>query len=218
MYDTLEKRLGGWRPAADHSPLGIPPVEPLTEQRRIVRTMTNKTQVDIVLGTIGLARKDPEFYAARLANVILGQLGLMGRLGQNVRDAQGLAYYAYSTLNAGLGPGPWSVRAGVSPDSVDQAIDSVVAEIARLRDELVSNEEMEDGQDYVTGILPLHLETNEGIADTLLSMEVFDLGDDYITRYPSLIRSVTRQQMQAAAQKYLDPHRYALAIVGPYEA
>jgi len=218
VYETLEKRLGSWRPAADDAPSGIPAVEPLTEQRRAVRTMTNKTQVDIVLGTLGLARKDDEFYAARLANVILGQLGLMGRLGQKVRDVQGLAYYAYSTLNAGLGRGPWSVRAGVSPENVDQAIDSVVAEIARLRDEPVSNEEIEDGQDYLTGILPLHLETNEGIADTLLSMEVFDLGDDYIMRYPSLIRSVTRQQMQAAAQKYLDPHRYALAIVGPYES
>jgi zinc protease len=179
--------------------------------------MTNKTQADIVLGTVGPARAADGYYAARLGDVILGHLGLMGRLGETVRDQQGLAYYAYSGLEAGLGRGPWSVRAGVNPANVDQAIESILAEIARLQDEPVTDEELEDGQDFLTGSLPLRLETNEGIAGTLLDMELYQLGDDYIIRFPDLMRAVTKEQIQAVAQRYLDPEHYALAIAGPYE-
>jgi zinc protease len=217
VYETLERKVGNWQPAGDPPAWEIPPVTPLAERRQAVRLLANKTQVDIALGTIGLARTSAEIYAAWLADVILGQLGLMGRLGQTVRDEQGLAYYASSSLDAGLGPGPWSVRAGVSPENVERAIDSILGEIARMRDEPVSDQELEDSQDYLTGTLPLRLETNEGIASTLLDMELFQLGDDYVIRYPSLIRSVTKEQIQAAARKYLDPERYAVAIVGPYQ-
>ncbi len=228
VRDALEQALGGWsracpgaggtvQPAGAPPPFKIPEVRPLTERRRYVRTMTNKTQADIALGTIGPARTAEDYYAARLGDLILGHLGLMGRLGENVRDKQGLAYYSYSSLEGGLGRGPWSVYAGVNPANVDRAIESILVEIARLRDEPVTDQELEDGQDYLTGVLPLRLETNEGIAGTLLDMDLYQLGDDYIIRYPELIRSVTKEQIQAAAQKYLDPEHYALVIVGPYE-
>ena len=216
VHDLLEARLGSWRPAASQPPADIPPVAPMEGPRRSVRTMPNKTQVDVVLGMVGPHRKAPEVYAARVADTILGHMGLMGRLGESVRDQQGLAYYAYSTLEAGLGPGPWSVAAGVAPESVDRAIGSILGEIARLRDEAVSDHELEDVQDYLTGTLPLRLETNEGIAGTLLDMQRYELGDDYLIRYPAIIRSVTKEEIQAAARKYLDPDRYALAIAGPY--
>jgi zinc protease len=216
--DTLERAIGGWQGGT-----GDPPAretlefQALTEQRRYVHTMTNKTQADLVLGSVGPARASEGYYATRLADLILGHLGLMGRLGEAVRDQEGLAYYAYSSLEAGLGQGPWSVRAGVNPVNVDKAIDIFRAEITRLRDELVTDQELEDGQDYLTGSLPLRLETNEGVAGTLLDMELYQLGDDYIMRYPDLIRGVTKEQIQRAAQEYLDPERYALVIVGPYE-
>jgi zinc protease len=217
VRDAFERAVGGWQPSGNAPTLEIPKVQPLTERRRYVRTMTNKTQVDIALGTIGPDRAADEYYAARLGDVILGHLGLMGRLGETVRDQQGLAYYARSGLEAGLGQGPWSVRAGVNPDNVEQAIESILAEIARLRDEPVTDQELEDGGDFLTGSLPLQLETNEGIASTLLHMELHQLGDDYVIRFPDLMRAVTKEQIQAAAQKYLDPEHYALVIVGPYE-
>lgn len=217
VYDMLERALGGWQPPGDAPPFEVPEPQPLAERRRYVRTMTNKTQTDIVLGSVGPDRAAEEYYAARLGDTILGHLGLMGRLGETVRDQQGLAYYAYSGLQAGLGRGPWSVRAGVNPVNVEQAIESILAEITRLRDEPVSDQELGDGQDYLTGSLPLRLETNEGIAGTLLDMDLYQLGDDYIIRFPDLMRAVTKEQIQAAAQEYLDPEHYALAIVGPYE-
>ena len=122
VWDRLEKALGNWQPPEQSPILQVPDVPPLDERRRYVRTMSNKTQADIVLGTVGPARGAEQYYAARLGDLILGHLGLMGRLGEKVRDQQGLAYYAYSSLEAGLGRGPWSVRAGVNPANVDRAI------------------------------------------------------------------------------------------------
>jgi zinc protease len=217
VRDKLDKALGDWQPDGDGQAFEVPAVQTLQVQLRHVRTMTNKTQADIALGTIGPSRFADVYYAARLGDLILGQLGLMGRLGEKVRDERGLAYYAYSGMEAGLGRGPWSVRAGVNPANVDEAIESIVAEIKRLRDEPVTDAELEDGKDYVTGSLPLRLETNEGIASTLLDIDLYQLGDDYIMRYESIMRSVTKEQIQAAAQEYLDPEHYALTVVGPYE-
>ena len=74
-----------------------------------------------MLGVPGFARASPDFYAAMMADLILGRLGLMGRLGATLRDEEGLAYYVYSQAQAGLLAGPWAVRAGVNPKNLDRA-------------------------------------------------------------------------------------------------
>ena len=216
-FGRAQGRPGSGQAPGDESPYDIPDAPRPCGPQRVVVPMFSKTQVDIVWGLPGLSRTSPDYYAARVANAILGQVGLMGRLGANVRDRQGLAYYASSGLEAGLGAGPWIVYAGVAPTVVDRALGSILAEIARLRDELVSEEELADAQDYLTGTLPLRLETNGGVAGALIEMELYGLGLDFLARYPALIRAVTREDVQAVAREYLDTENYALAIAGPYE-
>ena len=212
----LEDTFGGWQAPSDNAPYDIPAAPRPAGERRVVVPMFNKTQADIVWGLPGLSRASSDYYAARVADAILGEVGLMGRLGANVRDKQGLAYYATSSLEAGLGAGPWLVFAGVAPEDVDRAVESILAEVAHLRDELVTEEELADAQDYLTGILPLRLETNDGVAGALIGMELYGLGLDFLHRFPALIRAVTREEVRAVAQKYLDTENYALAIAGPY--
>lgn len=74
-------------------------------QRSEIR-LAGKTQADLALGGPGVTRSDPEYYAFMMANLLLGQLGMMGRIGENVRERQGMAYYAFSDLRAGLLAGP----------------------------------------------------------------------------------------------------------------
>jgi zinc protease len=213
--ERVEAALGGWR-TPEAMPIDeIPPNVELDEQRRQIVGIEGKTQADIVLGWPGLRRADPDFYAAYLANTVLGTFGMMGRLGDQIRDEQGLAYYVYSRLEAGLGAGPWSAIAGVNPANVERAVDGILAEVRRLRDEPVPAEELADSQAYLTGSLPLRLETNEGIAGMLLDIERNSLGLDYLARYPGLIEAVTVPEVQAAARKYLDPDVYCLAVAGP---
>jgi zinc protease len=213
--DRVQQALGKWRAPEAIPDRGVPSRLTLTERRRQFVPIEGKTQSDIVLGWQGLARKDPDYMKARLANTILGVFGIMGRLGDSVRDKQGLAYYVYSQLEAGLGAGPWVSIAGVDPVNVERAVEGILQEVRRLRDEPVAEEELSDSQSFMTGSMPLRLETNEGISSTLLTMEQYDLGLDYLLRFADLVNAVTAQEIQDVAQAYLDPEVYALAISGP---
>ncbi len=213
--DAVAAALGGWHKPDQPTPPELPALQPLTDIRRQDVIVPGKTQSDIVLGAPGPARKDPDFHAARLANSILGLFGMMGRLGKNVREEQGLAYYAYSLVDGGIGPGPWRVMAGVNPANVERAVESILAEIRRLTSEPVSEEDLADNKAYTTGRLPLQLESNEGVASAILRMERHQLGLDYLRRYPDIINALTADDLLAAARKYLKPDAYALAVAGP---
>ncbi len=215
VVDRVHSRLGDWQAPEATPNRSIPPRVQLGGPRRRAVPVVGKAQADIVLGWPALARNDPDFMKAHLTNTILGVFGMMGRLGDQIRDRQGLAYYVYSRLEAGLGAGPWLVIAGVNPANVEQAIDSIRREVRCLRDEPLPAAELADSQLFLTGSMPLRLETNEGLAGTLLDMERHGLGLDYLERYASLVHQVTAQDVQEMAWKYLDPDIYALAVAGP---
>ncbi len=207
--------FGDWEnPNQPPSPVA-PPAPRLETIRSELVEIPGKSQADIVLGWPGPPRAADDYQAARMANSILGMFGMYGRLGDSVRQAQGLAYYSYSSLSGGLGPGPWRVIAGVAPEKVPQAVKSIREEIRRIVEEPVSEEELADNKAFFTGQLVLGLETNEGVAGSLLSMHLYDLGLDYLHHYQSMIQSLTAEQLQAAANHYLDPNAYALAVAGP---
>ncbi len=177
-----------------------------------------KTQSDIHMGIVGPARKAEDYLAAQLANSVLGEFGMMGRIGKSVREEKGLAYYAYSRLGGGHGPDPWTISAGVNPDNVELAIASIMEEIERLTSETVTDEDLADNQSYFTGRMPLRLESNEGIASHIHSMESFDLGLDYLANYHDMIYGVTKEDLLRAAQNYLRPVGMVVAVAGPDQA
>ena len=216
ILQRLEALLGGWRPQAP-APVWSVPVVPLPTQP-IVRheQVPGKSQADLVLGVLGMGRYTADFYPAVVANTILGSLGLMGRLGDVVRDQQGLAYYASSHLQPERGEHPWYVYAGVNMSNLDQAVRSIHGELDRMRQELVTIEELADCQTYLVGALPLHLESNSSVGHFLLNIEEYGLGLDYITRYPDLVRGVTREQIRDIMQRYWPPERYVLAVAGTF--
>ena len=213
----LETHFGDWEsgeplPAPADS---IPPVARANGIQRKAVDMPGKVQTDVVLGCLSIARTDPDYYAAQVANNILGQFGMMGRLGENVRERQGLAYYSYSVLDADIGVGPWVAFAGVNPQNVDQAVDSILHEFERMGQQPVSNEELSDSIANMTGTLPLRLETNDGVASILLDMEWLGLGLDYLQTYQERIRAITREDVQRVAAAYLRVDSYVLATAGP---
>ncbi len=207
--------LGDWHNPNQEDLPPVPPAKRPAQEVRLQHTMPDKSQADIIMGLPGPLRSAPDYLDASLMNTILGVFGMMGRIGLSVREEQGLAYYAYSRLNGGLGPSPWLASAGVAPDKVDQAVASMRAEIGRIQTELVDDEELADCQAYRTGSLPVSLETNSGLASIITDMELYDLGLDYLQRFPDLIRAVTPERIQAAAQKYLSTTQMAIAVAGP---
>ncbi len=188
---------------------------PIDGVRKRQVVMPDKTQSDLVLGWQGMRRLDADFDPARLANTVLGVFGMMGRLGANVREKQGMAYYAYSRLSGDREPGTWVAVAGINPANVQRAQQAMLDEVKRLQDELVPEDELEDSKRYLTGSVPLQLETNDGVASLLTDLEWHRLGLDYLERYPSIINSLTAEQVQRVAQKYFNLNAYVMALAGP---
>ena len=75
--------------------------------------------------------------------------------------------------------------------------------------------ELGEAQDFLTGSLALRLETNDGVAGTLLGMELYDQGLDYLERYNSIIRSLTADDLLAASRKYIDVDHAVVVVAGP---
>lgn len=212
---TVREYLGDWANPDQPDLPPVPAVSPMTETRRAFVGLPGKTQSDIVLGTVGPSRFDSDFLAAQLVNSVLGQFGMMGRIGHSVRETLGLAYYAYSSVDGGYTASPWSVTAGVNPANVGLAIARIQDELERIVSQPITPEELDDNQSYFTGRVPLQLETNEGIAGSLLNMEIYHLGLDYLINYRTVIYRLTAADLLAAAQKYLTPDRLVIAVAGP---
>lgn len=210
----VEHYLGQWQNLNQIGPPELPTVSHLEKEIIQKVEIPGKSQADIVLGVAGPARKSPDYLAAMLGNSILGQFGMMGRIGDVVRERAGLAYYAYSSLSGGLGPGPWSVLAGVNPENIPRAVDLIRDEIKRFRTDPVSTEELEDSKSNFIGRLPLSLESNSGVAGALLNLERYGLGLDYYQRFSSLVKAVTIEDVLRTAAVYFKPNSLAIGIAG----
>jgi zinc protease len=214
-HQLVEKSLGGWTNPNQPDTYQVPEVTPLHETIQRHHAIEEKSQADIVLGVVGPRRKWDGFYPALLGNSILGQFGMMGRIGESVRNQAGLAYYAYSSLSSSIGPGPWTVAAGVAPENLEQAIGLIKTELKKFISEPVTAEELADVKSNYIGRLPLSLESNSGVASALLTMERHQLGLDYLQEYEKMIQEVTPESILEASRQYLDPDRLAVATAGP---
>jgi zinc protease len=215
VADKVSGLLGEWenpdQPPAISLPPNPQPAEPLTRKIDI----PGKFQADLVVGVIGPERRTDDYLPAALGNNILGVFGMMGRIGETVREKAGLAYYAYSSLTGGMGPGPWYVSAGVDPKNIEQALDLVKEEVKRFTSQSVSEDELADSQSNFIGRLPLSLESNSGMASAILNLERYDLGLDYYRRYPDLVSAVTSEEILEAAKHYWDSDKLSVGIAGP---
>jgi zinc protease len=213
--EKASRALGGWSNPLQPELPALPALAPLAQTTTRKAAIPGKSQADLVVGVAGPPRKEPDFIAASLGNNILGQFGMYGRIGDVVREREGLAYYAYSSLSGGIGPGPWYVSAGVDPGKVTAAVELIFQEIRRFTSQPVEAHELEDSQANYIGRLPLSMESNGGVASALLNLERYELGLDYYRQYEAMIRAVTPAAILDVARRYLDPERAAVAIAGP---
>lgn len=214
----VQRALGDWKNPVQRALPAVPAFEALKKTEARHHKIDGKSQTDIVIGTTGPRRRDSDFLAASLGNSVLGQFGMGGRIGDAVREKAGLAYFAYSSLGAGYEVGTWDVSAGVNPKNVRKAIDLILRELSAFVKRGVTAAELKDSQDNFVGRLPLSLESNSGVAGALLNIERYDLGLDYLQKYAGLVRRIKREDVQAVAEKYIDPKRLVLASAGPQEA
>jgi zinc protease len=216
--ETVATRVfGDWK-SPTPVPIAAVPLARATSRTRVVIPMMNKAQADIAYGFTTIARNDPEYYACWLMNHAFGQYSMSGRLGDSIRERQGMAYYAYSSLDTNVMAGPLLIRAGVSAANIDRALASIDEEVRKLVTNGLTQKELDDSRRFLIHAMPRALETNAGIANYLQTAEFFGLGLDYDVRLPDLLRAVTVEQANAVARQYLSVDRASVVIAGPYSS
>ena len=216
IMEECEKQLGSWTKSqemlspSDYFPAVPFPENPLSEHIEI----PEKSEMSLLMGTLGPCRNAPDYLDAVLGNSILGEFGMMGRIGRKVREENGLAYYAGSSLTPLTYGGCWTVEAGVNPANVESASGLITEELRRFTSEKVSDEELDDVKSFFLGSLPLSLESNSGAAALLMNMETHDLGLDYLQQIPARVGAVTAESILETARKWLDPEKLIRVTAG----
>ncbi|MHC1782957.1 MAG: M16 family metallopeptidase [Anaerolineaceae bacterium] len=213
--EQVQKTFGNWISRED--PASLPPLPELHLPQASIRehkAIPGKSQTDLIIGSLGPRRRSDDYLPASLGNSILGQFGMMGRIGDVVREQSGLAYHASTSLNAWIEGGSWEVSAGVNPANLDKAIDLIIQELSRFVRDTVTTEEIDDSKANFIGRLPLSFESNSGVANALLNLERFQLDLDYYRNYSSLVSQITPEQILDVARKYIDPEKLVVSSAG----
>jgi len=216
ILPKIEKALGGWAPKTIDFPTYPQPVRQTGKRTKFIRMPAQ--QLNIYLGHLGVTRTNPDYYALQLLDTILGGgAGFTARIPQRLRDELGLAYttFASITMTAGLDPGRFISFIGTSPENMKLATEGLINEIARITAEPVTEQELQDAKDYLTGSFVFAFESSSQIARFLVHAQVYGLGFDYVEKYPEYIRAITIDDVFRVAKMYLDSENYTLVVVGP---
>jgi len=211
----LERFFSEWNAKELDAPY-LPEIKS-TKKRKTVIVDKDLTQANIILGHIGVSRDNPDYYKLSVMNYILGSGGFVSRLMQNLREEKGLVYDIHSFFAADKYGGAFQAGLQTKNESANTAIEEVLKEIRKIRNTLVSDAELSDAKSFLTGSFPMRIETSRRIANFLVAVEYYGLDMDYIDKYPQYINSVTKEDVQRVAKKYLDPEKFILVIVADQE-
>lgn len=171
------------------------------------------TQANIVLGHNGVVRDNPDYYALQVMNYILGGGGFSSRAMDSIRNERGLAYSVYSYFGAEKSHGSFQFVMQTKNETAFEAIQIVKDEMRRMREQPVSDQELNDAKNYLIGSFPLRFDTNRKVAGFLAQVEYYELGLDYPERYANLVGKVTRDDVLRVAKQYLRPEELITVIV-----
>jgi zinc protease len=211
ITEALNRVFLGW----SKGPPSTPPLAPSKiGAPQLLRVDKDLTQANIVLGHIGVPRSHPDYYAIQVMNYILGGGGFSSRAMDSIRNERGLAYSVYSFFGAEKSHGYFQFVMQTKNETAQEAVQLAREEIRRIREQPVTEQELNDAKNYLTGSFPLRFDTNRKVAGFLAQVEFFQLGLDYPDRYNDLIGKVTRADLQRVAKEYLQPDKMVTVIVG----
>jgi predicted Zn-dependent peptidase len=170
-------------------------------------------QSHVCLGSVGLPQNHPDRYAAYALNTVLGG-SMSSRLFQNVREKRGLAYAVFSSMSAYHDAGALSIYAGCGNDAVSELVDVVVAEIRRLRTEVVPADELRRAKDHLKGSLMLNLESTSSRMSHLARQEIYRDRADSLDEMLASIERVTAADVLRLAEQFFERDALAATVLG----
>jgi predicted Zn-dependent peptidase len=207
----LEAAFGAWK-GAPAPRTALPAAPQLTARQIYLIDKPGAAQSQIRIGWVGVPRSTPDYFALRVLNTILGG-SFTSRLNQNLREEHGYAYGASSSFEMRSAAGPFYAAAGVQTDKTAEALTEFFKELDAIRKPIPA-EEIEKAKNYLALLLPRNFETTESLAGSLAQVFVYNLPSDYYTTYTARIRAVTPADIERAAERYIQPDKFAVVIVG----
>jgi zinc protease len=216
MIAELEDKFGSWEMAeVPQSDFPDPP----TNNERVLRIVDRpaSSQSNIVLANLAIKRTDEDYFPALVMNQVLGA-GASSRIFMNLREHKGYTYGAYTRLNAKALAGDIEATAEVRNEVTGESLKEFFYELERIRDERVTDEELKDAKNFLTGVFPIRAETQEGLTNLLVNQFLYGLPDDYLDTYRDRVSAVSKDDVLAAAQRLVRPSEMAVVIVGDADA
>jgi predicted Zn-dependent peptidase len=211
VLPMLEKAFGGWKGAAP--PPGATGESPQLKSRQLyLIDKPGSAQSQIRIGWIGVPRSTPDFFALRVLNTILGG-AFTSRLNTNLREQHGYAYGASSVFEMRAAAGPFFAAAGVQTDKTSESLQEFFKELGNIR-QPIPPDELDKAKNYLALSFPHSFETTADVAGSLAQLFVYGLPDDYYATYTRRVLEVTAEDVQRAAQRYIQPDKFAVLVIG----
>jgi zinc protease len=212
LVPLLEKQFGSWKAAGNGAAEKLPVAEPPSAVQVFLVDKPGAPQSQIRIGSIGVPRSTADYFPITVMNTILGG-SFTSRLNNNLREVHGYAYGAGSGFDMRAGAGPFAASAGVQTDKTTEALKEFFNELNGIL-KPVPADELARAKNYVSLRFPSSFETTGDISRRLEDALVYHLPDDYFAKYVQNIQAVTAADVQRVAQKYIQPGRMVVVVVG----
>lgn len=212
LMPKVEKAFGSWQ-KGEIPATTIPPAPEQGPAKIVLIDRPGSVQTVLQLGTLGIERTSPDFFAVLLADRVLGG-GPSGRLFLNLREDKGYTYGAYSSSSSAKYRGIWQSSSEVRTDVTEGAMKEFMYELKRLRDEKVATEELENAKRAIVGSFALSLEQPQALLNNIITQKLYNLPADYWDTYPQKVSAITAEDVQRVAQKYIDLGHLQVVAVG----
>lgn len=213
LIKRAERLFADWKPIdvlANNFP--APPQRSSRSAYLVDRPGSAQSNIVIANGG-GITRTSPNYFPMLLMHTVLGA-NASSRLFMNLREEKGYTYGAYSSLDARRSAGSFRVSAEVRTAVTEESLKEFFFELDRIRDEPVTEKELDDAKSYLTGVFPIRLETQEGLIEQIVQIKMLGLPDEYLQTYRQQIQEVRRDEVQQVAREYIRPDEAAIVIVG----
>jgi zinc protease len=170
-------------------------------------------QSNIVIANTAITRTSPDYFPMLLMHTVFGATA-SSRLFMNLREEKGYTYGAYSNLDARRTAGTFRSTAEVRTPVTGDSLKEFFFELQRIRNEPVSEKEINDAKSYLTGVFPIRLETQEGLIEQLVQIKMLNLPVNFLETYRDRVQAVTIEEIQRVAKLYVRPDEAAVIVVG----
>jgi len=212
LLARVEELFGSWS-RGEVSEQHFPAPPELTRRTAHIVNRPGSAQTNIVVANRSITRTDPDYFPALVMHTILGGTA-SARLFMNLREEKGYTYGAYTQLDARRYAGSFRATTEVRNEVTGPSLREIFYELDRIRSEDVSDKELTDAKTYLTGIFPIRLETQEGLVEQLVQIEMHGLAPDYLQTYRERIQRVTKGDVRRVANLHVTPDRSAVVLVG----